>query len=150
VHLKLGAEENEPSGEGTFTGREQRLGFSRCGATSEVTHNIFGLNRYLSVDQIDVHNNIGAGPRPHESPAPILPHPPNPRGRGRHNLSFVVPRNGREIVCDRLLWIATNIFGTLILPELRKPIRVNATPVSIAFADNAQTAAFAKCQRLRW
>ena len=48
-----------------------------------------------------------------ESPAPIsAPSPEPPEVGAVHNLNSVVPCNGCEIVCDRLLWIAVNIFGT--------------------------------------
>jgi hypothetical protein len=46
--------------------------------------------------------------RPREPGSDLTPSPEPPEV----GANSVVPRNGREIVCDRLLWIAANIFGT--------------------------------------
>jgi hypothetical protein len=48
---------------------------------------------------------------PREPGSDLTPSPEPPEVGAVHNLNSVVPRNGCEIVCDRLLWIAVNIFG---------------------------------------
>ena len=62
-----------------------------------VTHNMFWLNHNLSVVDIDL--IIKSEPvLVRESPAPISPHPPNPRGRGRHPYADLLPAQTQKFL----------------------------------------------------
>jgi hypothetical protein len=54
---------------------------------------------------------LGAGSPPTESPAPISPLPPYPRGRGRHFRNRLCPFSGRERICDREFFLRALLQG---------------------------------------
>ena|SRR5436190_8072134 len=106
-------------------------------------------------------NKIGAGPRPRVPGPDLDPHPPNPRGWGRHNLhSYCDAQWARSSLCsivvDCCAWVTSqsaNIFGTHSNPArtsqtYQVPARCIAP--SIANCDDRDSARVIACRDHHW